>query len=196
MKLSRTWMAPVAALVLAAMAMLPAAGCGGDSGQADRMVKEADELRVSAADRFRRSTAAMDGLVKSAAASQTLPVNQTRAATQTASDELTAALGELTLRDAKLGEAGALDLSDSYREYLALLRQSNNRLSETMNMAMEIPTLLKQEEYTVAGWDEIKTEIIVSQIRTMQGEIQAAFEQSELLRNRAEQLKKDNGGDF
>lgn len=167
-----------------------------DNDEASRLVQEADSLRVSAVDKFRRSTASVDGLVNGAAAGQALPVNQTKITAEAAVEDLNRALAELTLRDRKLSEAEGLKVSDTYREYLALLKQSNDGLTETINVAQQVPRLLAEEQYSLAGWDEIKTEIIVNQVRGINQQIEQMYSESEMLRNQAEQLRKDNPGDF
>lgn len=177
------------------LALLLLTGCG-DTSRANELSREADALRSSAVEKFRRSTAAIDGLVRSAAAGQSLPVNQIKSTTQAASQDLNAALAELTLRDGKLGDAEELGVGETYRDYLSLMKQSNDKLTRSLNVALQIPMLLEREQFALAGWDEIKTQTIVSQIYSMQQQIEYSYSESETLRNRAEQLRKDHPGDF
>ncbi|MBE3068197.1 MAG: hypothetical protein IMZ73_12365 [Chloroflexi bacterium] len=185
----------MAAALLSLLPVLPA-GCGGDDAQAARLVQEADALRVSVADTFRQTTAAMDSLVQGAATGHALPPNQTGDATQMAVSNLESALGVLTVRDSKLKEAQRLDLGATYQDYLTLLVQGNDKLTESISMTLEIPRLLEREQFALAGWDEIRTETVVNEIHGMQQQIQQVYADSESLRLRAEQLKKDNPGTF
>ncbi|MHB0867664.1 MAG: hypothetical protein ACYC6B_06315 [Thermoleophilia bacterium] len=192
MRTGKTWLFIIGAALLMLPGLLPAAGCGGDNAQAARLVQEADGLRVSVADRFRQTTAAMDSLVQGAGGGHTLPPNQTEDAAQAAADNLQQALDELTLRDGKLQEARQLDLGADWQEYLTLQVQSNDKLTAAISMSLQIPRLLENEQYALAGWDEIRTQTVIKQIRDMQQLIQQSYADSESLRQQAEQLKTDN----
>lgn len=192
MRTGKTWLFIIGATLLMLPGLLPAAGCGGDNAQAARLVQEADGLRVSVADRFRQTTAAMDSLVQGAGGGHALPPNQTKDAAQAAADNLQQALDELTLRDGKLQEARRLDLGTDWQEYLTLQVQSNDKLTAAISMSLQIPRLLESEQYALAGWDEIRTQTVIKQIRDMQQLIQQSYADSESLRQQAEQLKTDN----
>lgn len=185
-------------LTLLAVALLTLAvgGCGGDTSAADELMDESDSLRNSAVDKLRMSTAAIDSLVRSAAAGQTLPATQTKSTATTAVQDLNKALADLTARDRDLRTASEMPLNDNYLEYLKLMRESNDELTKTVNAALEIPRLLEKEQYSFAGWDEIRTQVVVSQIYSMQDRIEMLNSESELLRSRAEQVRKDNPKDF
>jgi len=189
-----------AALILALLAgmliVLSAAGCGDDRSAADKLVEESDTLRNSAVDKLRMSTGAIDNLVRSAAAGQTLPAAQTKTTATTSVQDLNKALADLTARDKNLRAASELQLNANYREYLKLTQQSNDKLTETVNAALEIPRLLEKEQYSLAGWDEIRTQVVVSQIYSMQDRVEQLNSEAELLRTRAEQIRKDNPKDF
>ncbi len=184
------------ALLAAALLSLATTGCGADTSAADKLVDESDSLRNSAVDKLRMSTGAIDSLVSSAAAGQTLPATQTRSTATTAVQDLNNALADLTARDRNLRAASEMQLNDNYQEYLKLMRESNDKLTETVNAALQIPRLLEKEQYSLAGWDEIRTQVVVSQIYSMQDRIELLNAESELLRNRAEQIRKDNPKDF
>ncbi len=171
-------------------------GCAGDNSRANTLVQEGEGLRASATAKLRNSTGALDGLIRSAAAGQTLPANETKATTDAAQQNLNQAMSDLADRDVKLKEAQDLALSDRYREYLRLLRDSNGKLTETVNAAMEIPKLLAEEQYSLAGWDEVRTQNVVNQIRAMQQDIERLNGESESLRSSAERIRHDNPGDF
>ena len=196
MKHAGTWIRLTAAAALALTIMLAAIGCGGGAGAADELVTEADDLRVSATDKFRTSTASMDVLIKNAASGQALPASLTKETTEAAMADMKVAVEELTLRDRKLRDARGLEVGEKYKEYLAFLRQSNDKLTETINLAQQVPFLLQQEQFALAGWDEIKTKSVVGQVRSMQDMIQQSYNESEQLRGRAEQIKRDNPEDF
>ncbi|MDO8737066.1 MAG: hypothetical protein Q7K29_08310 [Thermoleophilia bacterium] len=175
---------------------IAAAGCGSDTSAADKLMDESDSLRNSAVDKLRMSTGAIDNLVRSAAAGQTLPATQTKTTATTAVQDLNKALADLTTRDRNLRSASEMPLNENYMEYLKLMRESNDKLTETVNAALEIPRLLEKEQYSLAGWDEIRTQVVVSQIYSMQGRIETLNTEAELLRTRAEQIRKDNPEDF
>lgn len=185
-------------LILLALVLmtLAAGGCGNDTSAADKLVAESDNLRNSAVDKLRMSTGTIDSLVSSAAAGQTLPATQTKSTATTAVQDLNNALADLTARDRSLRAASEMQLNDNYQEYLKLMRESNDKLTETVNAALQIPRLLEKEQYSLAGWDEIRTQVVVSQIYYMQDRIELLNAESELLRNRAEQIRKDNPEDF
>lgn len=184
-------------LVLMTVALFTlATGCGSDTSAADKLVDESDSLRNSAVDKLRMSTGAIDSLVSSAAAGQTLPSAQTKTTATTAVQDLNNALADLTARDRSLQAAGETQLNDNYQEYLKLMRESNDKLTETVNAALQIPRLLEKEQYSLAGWDEIRTQVVVSQIYSMQDRIEQLNMESEMLRNQAEQIRKDNPKDF
>jgi hypothetical protein len=187
------WLVLLAVLVAAA---LLASGCSGGTTNANSLVTQADTLRVSAVEKFRRSTAAVDGLIRGAAAGQALPVNQTKQITDDAVNDMNGALAELTLRDDKLNSAATEDVSDRYKEYLDLLQQSNERLGETIRHSMAIPILLGKEQYSLAGWDEIKAQRIVNQVNQIQLDIERLYNESETMRVQAEQMKEQNPQDF
>ena len=171
-------------------------GCSDDRSEANQLVEEGDALRSSAIDNLRRSTATMDGLVRDASAGRSLPAAQTKITTTKAIEDLNIALADLTARDAKLKSADALPLNDNYHAYLAQLRSSNDLLTATVNTAAEIPRLIEREQYSLAGWDEIKSQEIVSQIMSIEQQIDQMYKESETVRNRAEQLRKDSPADF
>lgn len=183
--------------VIAMMALLLAfAGCSDDRSQAGQLVKDSDTLRSSAVDTLRRSTATIDGLVRDASAGRSLPAAQTKATTTKTIEDLNVALADLTTRDAKLKSADALALNDNFHAYLAQLKTSNDLLTATLNTASEIPRLIEREQFSLAGWDEIKAQQIVSQIMSMEQQIDRMYKESEMLRNQAEQIRKDNPKDF
>lgn len=184
------------AFVAITLLALTAGGCGNDTSAADKLVDESDSMRNSAVDKLRMSTGAIDSLVRSAAAGQTLPATQTKTTATTAVRDLNIALADLTARDRSLRTASEMPLSESYLEYLKLMRESNDKLTETVNTALEIPRLLEKEQYSLAGWDEIRTQEVVSQIYSMQDRVELLNSESELLRSRAEQIRKDNPKDF
>jgi len=176
--------------------VLTASGCANDTSAADELVNESDSLRSSAVDKLRMSTGSIDSLVRSAAAGQTLPVNQTKSMATAAVEDLNNALADLTARDRDLSAASELQLNDNYLEYLKLMRENNDKLIETVNAALEIPRLLEKEQYSLAGWDEIRTQEVVKQIYSIQDRIEQLNFESELLRSRAEQIRSDNPKDF
>ncbi|MHB9111200.1 MAG: hypothetical protein ACYC4D_01025 [Thermoleophilia bacterium] len=184
------------ALMTALLLTIVSAGCGNDTSAADRLVDESDSLRNSAVDKLRMSTGAIDSLVTSAAAGQTLPATKTKTTATTAVQDLNNALADLTARDRNLRDASEMPLNDNYKEYLKLMRESNDKLTETVNAALQIPRLLEKEQYSLAGWDEIRTQVVVSQIYSMQDRIELLNAESEFLRNLAEQIRKDNPKDF
>ncbi|MHB1391181.1 MAG: hypothetical protein ACYCXF_08130 [Thermoleophilia bacterium] len=192
MRTGKTWLFIIGAALLVLPGLLPAAGCGGDNARASRLVQEANGLRVSVADRFRQTTAAMDSLVQGAAGGHALPPNQTKDAAQAATANLQAALDELSLRDGKLKDAQQLNLSTDWQDYLTLLIQSNDKLTASISMSLQIPRLLESEQYSLAGWDELRTQTVIKQIRDMQQLIQQTYADSESLRQQAEQRKQDN----
>jgi len=179
-------------VLLALVIQLAASGCGNETAEADRMVKDADVLRLSAVEKFRKSTAAMDNLIRGAAAGKALPVNQTKEITDGAVSDSRDALEQLGLRDDKLKDAGFQNVSDKYKEYLQLLRDSNDKLRETMRHATAIPILLGNEQYSLAGWDELKAQTIVTQVTGIQFDIEKLYNESETMRNQAEQLRQDD----
>lgn len=179
-------------LVLLLAAPLSGLGCGSGTVDADRMVNEADVLRLSAVEKFRKSTASVDNLVRGAAAGQALPVNQTKQITDEAVSELNDALAELSQRDDKIISAGQQQVSATYQDYLNRLTDSNESLRQTMRHSMAIPILLGKEQYSLAGWDEIKAQTIVNQVTTIQLEIERLYNESETMRNQAEQMRQDN----
>lgn len=184
-------------LVIALLALLPAfAGCSNDRSEAGQLVKDGDALRSSAVDTLRHSTVTIDGLVRDASAGRALPVSQTKATTTSVVDDLDAALAGLGERDAKLKSAEALELNDNYHKYLSQLRSSNDLLTATLNTAEEIPKLIEREQYSLAGWDEIKAQQIVSQIMSIEQQVGVMYSESEKIRNQAEQIRKDNPKDF
>lgn len=200
-KSTRARRLPLTLTVALLLALLPLgavylAGCGSDIAGANESVDQGDALRTAAVDTLRKSTASVDGMVRAAAAGQALPSDQTKLATQAAIEDINNALSGLSDRDAKLSQSQSLALNPTYQEYLGLLRDSNSKLIGTLNAAMEIPSLMEKEQYSLAGWDEIKTEKIVTQIDTMQQDIEQIYSQSESLRNQAEKLRADNPGDF
>lgn len=183
-------------LLLVVALTLAGAGCGNETGEADRLVGESEALRASATDTFRQTTARMDALVKDASAGQAISPAKMTEETDTARKDLDEALVDLTLRDQKLQAAADAAPGDRYREYVSLLKQSNEKMKAAINAALEIPTLLAAEKYSLAGWDEIKAQVIVSQIYAMEIKVEQAYSSAETLRNRAEQLKKDYADDF
>jgi signal transduction histidine kinase len=170
--------------------------CAGDRAQANQLVREAEDLRVSAADKLRKATLAVDGLVKSAAAGKVLPPGQTKSTTEAAIQYLQSAHNDLSQRAAKLDEAKQLNLNDNYNKYLPLLKANNDKLLETINSAMEISRLLEKEQFSLAGWDEIKARQIVNQIYAMEINLDQAYTDAETIRGQAEQIKKDHPEDF
>lgn len=180
--------------LLVAALLVP--GCTSGVSEANRLVGEGESLRASAIDTFRRTTAAVDTLVRNASAGRPLTQSEVKAVTDTAVQDLNSALAGLGERNSKLGQAEKLGINDNYREYLALLKESNNKLIEALNRAMEIPELLKKEQRSLAGWDEIKAQQILNQISVMEQSVEKAYAESETLRIQAEQIRKDNPGDF
>ena len=187
-----------AALLLATLllAALPLTGCASDASKANESVDEGDALRATAVDTLRKSTATVDGMVRAAAAGQALPADQTKTTTEAAIQDINDALGGLNTRGDKLTQSQSLPLNPTYQDYLRLLRESNDRLVDTLNAALEIPRLMEKEQYSLAGWDEIKTQQIVVQIDSMQQRIEQLYSESESLRNRAEKLRADNPDAF
>ena len=185
-----------ALLLLLLAAALLAPGCASGVSEANRLVGEGESLRASAIDTFRRTTAAVDTLVRNASAGRPLTQNEVKAVTDTAVQDLNSALAGLAERNSKLNEAQGLGINDNYKDYLSLLKQSNNKLIEALNRAMEIPELLKKEQRSLAGWDEIKAQQILNQISVMEQSVEKAYAESETLRIQAEQIRKDNPGDF
>ncbi|MFA5810350.1 MAG: hypothetical protein WC935_08495 [Thermoleophilia bacterium] len=184
-------------LVIALLALLLAfSGCSDDHSQAGQLVKDSDALRSSAVDTLRRSTATIDGLVRDASAGRALPASQTKASTTKVVEDLNTALADLTSRDDKLKTADGLQLNDNYHKYISQLRTSNDLLTATINTASEIPRLIEREQYSLAGWDEIKAQQIVSQIMSIDQQINKMYTESEMMRNQAEQIRKDNPEDF
>lgn len=186
----------LALLMLLLLPALAAAGCGNETASADSMVKEADVLRLSAVEKFRKSTVAVDNLVRGAAAGQALPVNQTKQITDTAVSDLNAALDQLSQRDEMFRKAGAENVSDTYKDYLVRLEASNEKLRQTMRHSMAVPIMLGKEQYSLAGWDQIKAQTIVNEVTTIQLEIERLYTESETMRNQAEQMREDNPGAF
>jgi signal transduction histidine kinase len=133
--------------------------------------------------------------VISAAAGQSLPATQTKSTALTAVSDLHSALADLTARDRNLRAASEMELNDNYREYLKLMQDSNDKLTETVNAALQILALLEKEQYSL-GWDEIGTQVIVSHIFFMQDRVEQLNDEAEILRTRAEQIRKDNPKDF
>lgn len=170
--------------------------CNGDRAQANQLVREAEDLRVAAADKLRKATLAVDGLVKSAAAGKVLPAGQTKSTTEAAIQYLQSAQNDLSQRAAKLDEATQLNLNDNYNKYLPLLKVNNDKLLETINLAMEIPKLLEKEQFSLAGWDEIKAQQIVNQIYVMEINLDQVYTDAETIRGQAEQIKNDHPEDF
>ena len=176
--------------------LLAFAGCTDERSEAGQLVKDGDALRSSAIDTLRRSTATIDGLVRDASAGRALPASQTKATTTSVVDDLNATLAGLSERDAKLKTADGMELNGNYHEYLTRLRTSNDLLTATLNTAAEIPKLIEREQYSLAGWDEIKAQQIVSQIISIEQQIDLMYTESEKMRNQAEQIRKDNPKDF
>lgn len=191
MKIMRTFLG-IALLGL----LLAFAGCTDERSEAGQLVKDGDALRSSAIDTLRRSTATIDGLVRDASAGRALPASQTKATTTSVVDDLNATLAGLSERDAKLKTADGMELNGNYHEYLTRLRTSNDLLTATLNTAAEIPKLIEREQYSLAGWDEIKAQQIVSQIISIEQQIDLMYTESEKMRNQAEQIRKDNPKDF
>lgn len=184
-------------LLLVTTVFVPAGGgCADNESEADRLVRESDTFRTSATDAFRQTTARMDALVKDAAAGEAISPAKMTEDTDTAKMDLDSALVDLSLRDQKLQQASDVASNERYREYIALLKQSNEKMKTAINAALEIPTLLAAEKFSLAGWDEIKAQVIVSQIYAMEIKVEQAYGSAETLRNRAEQMKKDYEGDF
>ncbi|MHB1324672.1 MAG: hypothetical protein ACYDGS_00575 [Thermoleophilia bacterium] len=186
---------PTLLLALVALSLM-ITGCTSDIDVANEAVRESDSLRTSAVEKLRKSTATMDGLVQGAAAGKALPATQTKIAADAAVADLNKALAELTARDQKLGSAQELGLNANYQEYLRLLRESNDKLRQTVSSALEIPELLQKEQYSLAGWDEIKTQAVVKQIYSIQQNIEKLNGESETRRNQAEKLRQDHPEDF
>jgi len=186
---------PTLLLALVTLSLMTA-GCTSDIDVANETVRESDSLRTSAVEKLRKSTAAMDGLVQGAAAGKALPATQTRIAADAAVADLDAALAELSARDQKLKSAQELGLNANYQEFLRLLRESNDKLTQTVSSAQEIPELVQNEQYSLAGWDEIKTQVVVKQIYSVQQNIEKLNGESETLRNQAEKLRQDHPDDF
>jgi hypothetical protein len=171
-------------------------GCSGDRSQADRLSQEAETLRVSATDKLRQATVSIDGLVKGAASGSTLDPDQTQNTTAAAILSLTGGLDDLTQRGAKLDEAARLDLDAHYQDYLTQMKDNNAKLTDTLDAAMDIPRLLDQEQFSLAGWDQIKAQQIVEQIYKMELEIDQTYNTADTARIQAEQIKKDNPESF
>lgn len=185
---------PTIALLL--LTVLVLAGCDERESEADRLVRESDALRESVTDTFRRTTARMDALVKDAAAGKAIDQTKMTEETEAAKADLNDALADLSLREQKLQEAADAAPNDRYREYVLMLKQSNEKMKDAINAALEIPTLLAAEKGSLTGWDEIKAKVTVSQIYAMEIKIEQAYAGAETLRSRAEQLKKDHAEDF
>jgi len=182
-------------LLLALMALF-VAGCTDNISTANDLVQDSETQRLAATDKLRRSTASIESLVRSAAAGQTLPASQTLNTAAGAKDDLNSGLEELAGRDDNLSQAQALQLNDRYQEYLDLLKQSNVKLTDTLNKAMAIPQLIENEQIPLAGWDEARAKQVVVQIQSLQVDIDRLYNESELLRNQAEQLRRDNPEEF
>jgi cell division protein FtsN len=183
-------------VILLAMLVTLAGGCSNEIPTANDSVKESESLRAAAMDELRKSTGAIDGLVRSAVAGQTVPAGETEAATAAIIENLNRALDYLTARDTKLQEAQKLDLNSNYQEYLRLLRENNDKLEETVSAIMDIPRLLEQEQDTLAGSDQAKTREVVNQVYKMQVQIGQLYRESETLRTQAEKIRQDSPGDF
>ena len=95
-KLLKSTLLVLLALVLFAVPALTTTACAGDISTANDLTSQSDSLRVSASDKLRKSTAAIDGLLRSAAAGQALPVAQTKATTDAAVQDLNRAREDLS----------------------------------------------------------------------------------------------------
>ncbi|MHB0914211.1 MAG: hypothetical protein ACYC5A_07760 [Thermoleophilia bacterium] len=182
-------------LSLVAILAMAAAGCG-DNDAALRLVDEGDALRQSATDRLRLQTAGMDVLANAVAARKSVEAAALETAAGNAAAEYDTAISDLEARGAKLDQAAALELGDTFREYLALLSDSNGKLLVALEAAAEIPALMLAEQQVFSGWDEIRAADVLTQIKEIQERIDAAYQESETLRFRAEKLRDDNPGEF
>jgi hypothetical protein len=170
-------------------------GCG-DLETADDLVDESEQLRQTATDRFRRQTAAIDAMINSVASGRSLLITEIEAVTGTATRDYDAALADLQARSEKLDEAAALELNDNYSEYLRLLSASNDKLTEALSAAAEIPVLIIDEQLIFSGWNEIEAAGVLSAIESRRLVIDTAYDEAETLRAQAEKLRDDNPGDF
>lgn len=182
-------------LSLVAILAMAAAGCG-DNDAALRLVDEGDSLRQSATDRLRLQTAGMDVLANAVATRKSVEAAALETAAGNAAAEYDTAISDLEARGAKLDQAAALELGDTFREYLALLSDSNGKLLVALEAAAEIPALMLAEQQVFSGWDEVRAADVLAQIKEIQERIDAAYQESETLRVRAEKLRDDNPGEF
>lgn len=182
-------------IVLAAIA-LPLSGCSNATSDANQVVRDSDAQRTSASDKLRKSTATIDDVVRGAAAGQSLPASQTKSTSDAAMQDLNSALADLAGRNTALTSAQSLTLGEKYQEYLSLLTQSNDKLTDTVNAALEIPRLLTKEQYSLAGWDQVRTQEVINEIHAIQQRIELLYSDSETLRSQAEKIRKDNPQDF
>ncbi len=183
-------------LVLLGVMAITGGGCGGDTGRADELASESESLRVSATDKFRQTTAVVDGLVATADRGMAVPADQTEAVVGLADDNLESALVDLTRRENALAEAGELELDENYRQYISLMSSSNEKLNGAIEVRMRMIGLVGEEPLRLAGWDEIRAREIVAESKQMQTEEAILFNEAERLRNQAEQIRADNPGDF
>lgn len=182
-------------LSLVALLALAAGGCD-DKGEASRLVDESESLREGATDRLRLQTAGMDVLANAMTARKSVAPAALETAAGNAVTEYDAAISDLEARGAKLEQALALEINDAYREYLALLQDSNDKLVTAIEAAAELPRLILAEQQVFTGWDEVRAAEVAAQIEKIQERIDAAYQESETLRVRAEKLRDDDPDDF
>lgn len=174
---------------------LSASGCG-ETAAAGELVDAGEVLRQSATDRFRRQTAVMDALVGRVSGGGSLALATVEQEADTAVREYDAAVAELEERAGKLDEAAALELDETYRDYLRLLSDSNDRMIEALRAAAEIPALMLANEQVFAGWDEIRLGELLDEIGATQRRVSETFGEAETLRAEAEKLREDNPESF
>lgn len=184
------------ALLAAAVLIAAMSGCSGDNDQASRLARDADAERVLAADALRSSMLTIDTTMRNAVAGQPLPINQTTDDMTRISNQLNAGLAGLAEREAILNSAASLDISQNYRDYLKQLRTSNDLLTATLTTAQDIPRLILAEQYALAGWDEVRAQQVIGQIKATEELIAKLYGDAETSRNAAEQYRRDNPGEF
>jgi hypothetical protein len=184
-------------LLLLLISMPVATGCNGSKHtEADQLALESEDLRNSAMDKYLQAAAGTDNLVATASKGVTLQVNQTITTTNDAEATMNSALSDLSARGEKLSQAIDTNPGDNYQHYLSLMKSSNDKLTETLNTRLSLVLLLGSEPYRLAGWDQIRASEIVKEAQFMQQQESISFNDAEVLRNQANQIKINNPDDF